>query len=243
MAAEILKVIVYALIAYFISTTVHELGHVICGLLHKWKLIMLVVGPFKLYREDINSKVRFGLEKNPTFWGGCGGTFPTKEDDRAIDIFAKILLAGPLASLFLGAAFMTVFAITKSELTIMIGLVSIGEGLICILPMNIKTGILYNDGTRFKRIVMGGRERNEEAALLSIIIKGMLEGDEAIFDESRLKVLCSSPDADLKYYGLFYSFLNAKNCKDEERMNNIRLEAEALKEKASKYTVSVCEMV
>ena len=126
MAAKILTVIIYALIAYFFSTTVHELGHVVCGLLHKWKLIMLVVGPFKLYLEDIHSGVRFGLEKNPALWGGCGGTFPAKDDDGVIDIFAKILLVGPLASLLLGTVFMTVIVLSKSDLALMIGLVSLG---------------------------------------------------------------------------------------------------------------------
>ncbi len=242
MAAKILTVIIYALIAYFFSTTVHELGHVVCGLLHKWKLMMLVVGPFKLYREDINSRVRFGLEKNPTLWGGCGGSFPAKDDDGVIDIFAKILLAGPLASLLLGAIFMTVFVLTKSDLALMIGLVSLGEGIACILPINVKTGILYNDGTRFKRIVKRGRERTEEKALFSIIIKGMLEGDNAIFDEDQLDILCGSTDADFKYYGLFYRFLNAKVRNDEDSMKRLRLEAESIKEKASKYTVSVCVM-
>ncbi|MCR4586254.1 MAG: hypothetical protein K5686_11085 [Lachnospiraceae bacterium] len=242
MKTEILTLIAYALIAYFLSTTVHELGHVICGLLHKWKLIMLVVGPFKLYREDIDSKIKFGLEKNPTYWGGVGGTFPTKEDDGAVDIFAKILLAGPLASLILGVLFIPVFILSKSNLALMIAGVAIGEGIICILPMNIKTGILYNDGTRFKRIVKGGQERAEESALLSIIIRGMLNGDNAIFDEAKLQILCESPDADFKYYGLFYSFLNAKTRNDEDSMNRLRLEAGSLKEKASKYTVAVCVM-
>ena len=242
MLTEIVKVLVFAIIAYFVSTIVHELGHVVCGLLNKWKFFMFVVGPFKLYREDINSKIRFGLEKDPTLWGGCGGTFPAKEEENTIDIFARILLAGPLASIVFGAVFMVLFAFTKSELILMIAMISIAEGIACILPMNIKTGILYNDGSRFKRIIQHGRERDEEGALLSIIIKGMLEGDKAFFDEDRLQILCGSPDPDFRYYGLFYSFLNAKVSCDAAEMNRIRLEAESLKSTASRYTVSVCTM-
>ena len=70
----------------------------------------------------------------------------------------------------------------------------------------------------------------------------MLEGDNAIFDEDQLGILCESADADFKYYGLYYSFLNAKNHLDEERMNHIRHEAEILKEKVSRYTLDVCVM-
>ena len=242
MATEILKVLVYAIIAYFISTIVHEMGHVTCGLLNKWRFWLLVVGPFKLYREDMNLKIRFGLEKDLTLWGGCGGTFPEKEDETAIETFAKILLAGPLASFILGVVFMIIFAFSKSELTLMIGMIGIAEGIACILPMNIKTGILYNDGSRFKRIVKGGKERDEENALLSIVIKTMLYGDKAVFEEEKLDILKCSDDVDLKYYGLFYSFLNAKGRKDEAAMERIRLEAAPLKAKASKYTVLVCAM-
>ncbi len=245
MSGKILAVVTiigYAFIAYLVSTIVHEVGHVFCGLLNKWRFFMLVVGPFKLYREDINGKIRFGLEKDITLWGGCGGTFPGKKDESNVDIFARILIAGPLASLILGAVMMIVFFMTKHELTLMIGLVAIGEGIACILPMNIKTGILYNDGSRFKRIVKHGKEREEEKALLSILITGMLEGDDAVFEEETIKTLCSSEDADYKYYGLFYAYLNAGKENNEVRMMAIKKEADELKEKASKYTLSVCVM-
>ncbi|MBQ1730333.1 MAG: hypothetical protein II036_08335 [Oscillospiraceae bacterium] len=70
----------------------------------------------------------------------------------------------------------------------------------------------------------------------------MLYGDKAIFEEEKLDILKCSDDVDFKYYGLFYSFLNAKGRKDEAAMERIRLEAAPLKAKASKYTVLVCAM-
>ena len=75
---QVAKVLGYAVIGYFMSTIIHELGHVVCGLINRWKFYMLVVGPFKLYREDndLNKGIKFGIEKNPALWGGCGGTFP-----------------------------------------------------------------------------------------------------------------------------------------------------------------------
>ena len=47
----LIRVFAGAVIGWFLATTIHELGHVLCGLLHHWKLSMLVIGPFKLYRE------------------------------------------------------------------------------------------------------------------------------------------------------------------------------------------------
>lgn len=52
---EILLFIVGAIVCYLVSTMIHEMGHVVCGLLHHWKLYMLVVGPLKLYRESMDS--------------------------------------------------------------------------------------------------------------------------------------------------------------------------------------------
>ena len=123
----IVTILVYALIAYFISTIVHEVGHVLCGLLNKWRFLMLVVGPLKLYREDMDGKICFGLEKDITLWGGCGGTFPRKDEESNVDVFARILLAGPLASLIFGTVVMTIFFFIKHDLLLMTGLVDAGH--------------------------------------------------------------------------------------------------------------------
>ena len=239
---KVAEVLFYGVVAYFISTIIHELGHVVCGLMNKWKFLLFVVGPFKLYREDLNSKIRFGIEKDVTLWGGCGGTLPDQKAEGNIDVFAKVLLAGPVASFIFGIIILSIFAFVKADLFFVIGLVAIAEGVVCILPMNIKTGILYNDGTRFRRITKHGSEREEERALLEIIIKGMTEGEDALYDEESLNILRSSSDTDYKYYGLFYDYLNSKKSNYEERMIAIRQEAEDLKQKASKYTIMVCAM-
>lgn len=85
MEMEIIIYIVGALICYLVSTMIHEMGHVACGLLHHWKLYMLVVGPVKLYRETMDSKLKIGIEKNPILWCGVGGTLPQKESEENVN--------------------------------------------------------------------------------------------------------------------------------------------------------------
>ena len=53
---KIITILVSIILGYLVSTLIHELGHVVCGLLHHWKLFVLVVGPVKFYREskDLN---------------------------------------------------------------------------------------------------------------------------------------------------------------------------------------------
>ncbi len=239
---KVLEVFGYGLIGYFMSTIFHEMGHVVCGLIHKWKFLMLVVGPFKFYREDKNSKIRFGIEKNVSLWGGCGGTFPEKVDDEAIKVFAKILIAGPIASLILGAVGVVCFIFTKSDLVMMITLIAFAEGIACGLPMNIKSGILFNDGSRFKRIVKGGKENLEEKAILSITFNEFLNGSDGGYDAEMVNVLRNAEDESFRYTGLCYAFENAKRHGDEAEMDSIRRKAELIKSRVSKYIVSSYSM-
>ena len=64
------EVFISWVVAYFVCAFVHEGGHVVAGLLQGWKFYLLVVGPFKLYRDEKDDKVKFGLEKNMVLWGG-----------------------------------------------------------------------------------------------------------------------------------------------------------------------------
>ena len=240
MGIFILKLIGYAIIAFFMSTIIHELGHVVCGLIHGWKFLMMVIGPFKFYRETPDDRIRFGIEKNPSLWGGCGGTFPNKVDDKAVKVFSRILLAGPIASFILGIVFCVILIVTKNELAMMIGFVALGEGVACILPMKIKTGILYNDGTRCMRIVKGGQTAAEEKAILTFAFDEFLHGTKDTFDKDMVEVLMDSEDAYFRYYGFYYTYRNAKHDGNEAEMVKMQSEMEALSEKVSNFIRQAC---
>ncbi len=240
----VLQLIVYAVISFFAATVVHEFGHVLTGLMNGWKLFLMVVGPFKLYREDINGPVRFGIEKNPALWGGCGGTAPRKLDDSVGKVFAKILIAGPVASLILSIAGLAAFIFTKHEFLLMLGMVALGEGIACILPMNIKTGILYNDGTRFKRISGNGKEAEEEKAIICLALSEMINNKEEmeLMEDRLIEVLTDSDDPSYRYHGLFYAYMKAKENGDRAKMDEMKAEAELIRSEVSKYVADTCAM-
>ena len=240
----VLEVLIYAVISYFVATVIHEFGHVLAGLMSKWKLMMMVVGPFKLYREDLKGKIRFGIEKNPALWGGCGGTAPTVIDDSVGRVFARILIAGPVASLILGLAAIAGFILSRYDFLLMLGMIAIGEGIACILPMNIKTGILYNDGTRFKRITGRGKEAEEEKAIISMVLCELANNTEEVKrrEEHLIEVLLDSDDASYRYYGLYYAYRKAKEEGDDTKMSEIKAEAESHRGEVSKFVISSCEM-
>ena len=89
---ELVIFLIGAIVCYWVSTLIHELRHVVCGLIHHWKLFMMVVGPMKLYRENMDSKLKIGIEKNPLLWCGVGGTLPTKESEENVKVWGRILL-------------------------------------------------------------------------------------------------------------------------------------------------------
>ena len=93
-----------ALITYFTAAVIHEGGHVVAGLIQGWRFDMMVVGPLKLYRAE-DGKVKLGIEKDISLWGGVGGTIPPVKTEKRMKQYAAILLAGPMASVILGAVF------------------------------------------------------------------------------------------------------------------------------------------
>lgn len=239
---EILLFIVGALICYFISAMIHEMGHVVCGLLHYWKLYMLVVGPLKFYRENMDSKLKIGIEKNLILWGGVGGTLPVKENEENIKAWARILLAGPLTSIVFGILIFPICVITKSIFALLLCMMPLAMGVMCIIPMKMKTGLLYNDGSRYKRLHSGDQEGAEERAIFQLIEASLFGGEDCIYPMDLVEALLASEDPDFQYYGYYYAYVNAtrQNCKEEaeEQLNNM----ESIRNKVAKFIVSDCKI-
>lgn len=239
---EIIILLFGALVCYFVSTMIHELGHVVCGLLHHWKLYMLVVGPVKLYRENMDSKIRIGIEKNPILWGGVGGTLPQEENPGNVKVWGKILLAGPLTSLVFGVLVLPVFIVTKNIIVLLLCLMPIAMGAMCIVPMKMKTGLLYNDGTRYKRLRSGGREGAEERALFKLIEKTLFGGKECIYPTELVEPLLASDDPDFKYYGYYYAYVNATRQELPEDAKVQLKNMENIRRQVSKVIVDECKI-
>jgi hypothetical protein len=201
---EILFFIFLALLSYWISAIIHELGHIVVGLVNGWKLFMFVVGPIGIKREEC--KLRLYFEKNVVLWFGVGGTLPVKDDADNIKIWSKILLGGPFASILTGILFLTIFIFHSSLIWLLLGAMPIGMGIACILPLNLKTGITYTDGKRWSRIKNGGKGKAEETALFKMMEHDQFHKDDASIQKSNFEVLLDAEDKVLRYYGLYYSY-------------------------------------
>lgn len=237
----ILQIFGMGIVAYFCSTLVHEGGHVLCGILHNWKLYLLVVGPFKLYRENLeDKKVKFGIEKNPLLWCGVGGTLPREKSEENIKTFSKILLAGPFASIGMGIIMFVVFLLHHSLFLLMLALVPIAMGISCILP-GVKTGILYNDGSRYLRIKRGGQESAEEKAVLEAIEVSLFDAN-GTYSQEGIDAMTSSKDLEFQYMGFYYAYLNAKKDQDQAGVEAQLANMERIRGKVPKMVEEDCPL-
>lgn len=238
----ILQTLGMGIVAYFCSTLVHEGGHVLCGILHNWKLYLLVVGPFKLYREKLeDEKVKLGIEKNPLLWCGVGGTLPRERSDENIKTFSKILLAGPLASMGLGIVMLVFFLLHHSLFLLLLALVPIAMGIACILP-GVKTGILYNDGSRYLRIKRGGQESAEEKAVFEAIEVSLFDAN-GTYSREGIDAMIASKDVEFQYMGFYYAYLNAKKDQDQAAAEAQLANMERIRDKVPKMVVEECSLV
>lgn len=227
-----------ALITYFTAAVIHEGGHVVAGLIQGWRFDMMVVGPLKLYRAE-DGKVKLGIEKDISLWGGVGGTIPPVKTEKRMKQYAAILLAGPMASVILGAVFCIIWLLgCRSIFVTLMALVPIGMGIACMIP-GVKTGILYNDGTRCSRILKGGKTAAEEEAIFDAVMLRLYD-NESLYDEKGIEIMTASKDAEIRYLGHYYGYLNAKEEKDDEKVQFRLCSMKEMEDKVPSFIKTIC---
>ena len=90
-----------SILMLFIVLGVHELGHLITGILQGFRFELFVVGPLGIKRE--NNKTKVYLNKNLAHYGGLASNVPVNDHPENSRKLAFICLAGPVASILLAA--------------------------------------------------------------------------------------------------------------------------------------------
>jgi len=236
----LLQVFVFGMISYLACTYVHEGGHVIMGLLQKWKFYYMTFGPFRIYREEKDDRVKFGMEKDLLYWGGVGLTIPREQSEKNIQAYARILLAGPVASVLWGIGWGITLCFHFSLFQAMMAGMSVSMGIACLIP-NAKTGFLYTDGGRFLRIVRGGKTLAEEKAILEAAILKTID-PEGRYDEKGIETMTASEDVSFRYMGHYYGYLNAKKDQRKEEMEARIGQMKLLEAKVPKTIQDTCPL-
>lgn len=231
----IIPVILYAVLSFLIASFVHELGHVVTGLRYHWTFFVLIIGPLKLVREDKAGRLHLTIEKNPRYWGGMGGTLPREEIEDNYKIYGRILIGGPIASIAFGIFAMLLTFTHKTNFVDMLGLMSIAIGAANLIPMKLRNGFYYNDGTRYWRIRRGGIPALEEKELYQIAEKTAVHGENAVVTEENCIHLLRSDDLRFRYAALFALYSSCVFHSESKRADTYRAEAEAVGKQLPKH--------
>ncbi len=159
-------IILVWVIGFFCCITVHELGHVVFGKIKKWIFEYIEVGPFIVYRDAKKYKIKLSLDVR--CWGGVSLLVPRKITDTFDKDFAFLLIGGPFFSILFGGIVLVFGMIMKDINVIIISAMSLGIGMICSIPVPVRTGFTYTDGYRYCRIVSSEETKKEEVNQLLV---------------------------------------------------------------------------
>ncbi len=186
----------------FIVLAVHELGHLIVGLLNGFRFELFVVGPLGIKREQ--DKVKIYLNKNIAYYGGVAATSPADDNIDNAYKFAKILLAGPIASVLFAIICFVIAILVGKPLGIIIyagGAISIAIFLATTIPS--RTGSFFTDRKRYQRLVNPGKDQQVELAMLRIMGRYSKDNSYKNIDKNDIKVLVSDELPFINFFGLF----------------------------------------
>jgi len=181
---------------------IHELGHVVMGLLQGFRFELLVVGLLGIRREK--EKIKIYLNKNFGYYGGLGLTVPKDDSSDNGRKFANVLLAGPIASIVFAVMCFFIVNYLANPYGVIVfaaGLASFGIFLATTIPS--RSGMFYTDRKRYQRIMTAGKDQDVELAMLTVLgsfVKNQSYKDikKEVFD-----VLITDNDLFVKHYGLF----------------------------------------
>ncbi|MFK7970389.1 MAG: M50 family metallopeptidase [Bacteroidia bacterium] len=195
--------IVYIILIFEGVVAIHELGHLLTGLVQGFRFEMFVVGFLGIKRVGEKVKVYFNTDMN-TF-GGLAATAPHHDDPKVISKMAKLVIAGPLASLVLLVVCIAGFFLTNQPTQFylfIMGLMTLFIFLATTLPS--KTGIFYTDRKRYQRLTKPGKSREVEVALFRANTLFLTGKSIREMPESELWTITEDESHIFQYTGFYY---------------------------------------
>lgn len=186
----------------FVVLAVHELGHLIVGLMNGFRFELFVVGPLGVKRE--NDQIKVYLNKNIAYYGGIAATTPIDDHPDNAKKFAQVLLAGPITSVIFAIICFAISYVAASPFRLLFytgGLMSIAIFFATTVPS--KTGMFFTDRKRYQRLVRPGKDQQVELAMLNIMGRFSKDNSYKNVEVDDIHVLVSDELPFVKFFGLF----------------------------------------
>lgn len=194
------------LLALLTALAVHELGHLVAGLLGGFRFELFVVGLLGVKRTPAG--IRVFLNRDVGLMGGVAATVPVTEDPGNRRKFAWVLLSGPLASLLLSLVAAVLFAASTSGAARSYWLVTAFGSAAVLLATTLprKSGLFFTDRARFQRLMGQGRAAEAEVALLSILTRQAMNGGAKNIPLDQARLLQTDDDATMRFWGTYFAY-------------------------------------
>lgn len=148
----------------------HELGHVVAGLISRFRFVLLVVGPFRVVREL--GGLHVGFNRDIALIGGIAMSVP-RDDTNIYRRLALLYAGGPVGSLLLALVSLGLTIglepnLSKSARVVLVAVSAASAciGFITLIPMPV--GAFKSDGYQLRRLRTRGfdAERTRDIMLL-----------------------------------------------------------------------------
>lgn len=233
---EVWLLILLSIFCFIISSTVHELGHILVGIKEGFKFYLFVAGPFGFKRSEAG-KITFYIEKDVSLWGGLGCTIPTNDNMDNYKKFGRILLGGPTASLIFGMICLTLGLVTSNNFFILLGSIALSMGGVSLIPL--RNGAFYTDGGRWLRMHKNVKTKVVEVAIWNLTQNAIIQGNYAKLNFDEIMILINDEDIRTKYLGHYYAYCFYRDNKNGLNSEKEKAVLERLKGKVPKQMVSM----
>lgn len=154
-------------VAFYLCIIVHELGHVLGGLIMGNDFVFVTAGPFKLSKEE--GKLRFNINKHINLSGGLAMTLPKKVEGFRLRRFV-VIFGGPLFSLLSAVGCYFVFKFSSSAngqvFFLLFGILSALIFVVTIVPRNVNG--MMTDGYQLMMIFRNDIKAEKYADMLHL---------------------------------------------------------------------------
>jgi len=194
----------FLFLIYFLVVGIHELGHLLTGLAQGFHFDLFIVG-FVGLKKERGQNVELYFNKDLGMAGGVAATSPNTYDETIVDKMARIVIAGPIASLLLsliGVILAFYVGQPYKFYLFVIALMSLGIFFGTTLPP--KTGVFYTDRKRYQRLRSKGLPRDIEMALMQAITLKLTDQPLNQMDYSDLEKITKDESPTFQYFGYFY---------------------------------------
>jgi len=205
----------------FSSLIVHELGHLITGLLLGNKFQLFIVGLLGVKNE--NEKIKIFLNKDFGLFGGIASTTPKNNSIDNFKNFELILIAGPIFSIAYFAITAILFLVLDTKFSPFFGLASITSfGIFLATTVPEKTGLMFTDRKRFQRLRQKGITQDAEFALITTITQIQLNNSFRDIDISKTDIIERDNEMIMKFWANYIRFQYYKEIGDKSKEEYFR---------------------